>query len=401
MTMIVRYYGHIGQLTGYGRAGADLCMALLATGKVALEIAPINRPSSAEAREALARYEPLRSCLRADHDLTEPDVCIVHTLPMDCERVRDRIQGEAGGHLDPLIPWVAYTTWEGCGFVPLSIQLALAEFEQVWSPSTASLMSFFATEAEDRKRFKCVPHAFDPSELEQRRVRVRRDGELWQAAPGPSLFRFYYSGAWTSRKNPAGILRAWAKAFRGDEEVCLVLHVPGATQELCAIALHQTGLTPKEMAPVSVIRGRLGDQQYMDLHRSCDVFVTATRGEAWNLPAFDAVLSGRHVIHPMAMGPADYLGATSAVQYGGMAAPAAVDVQVTERMEDGVRMAVIGAQGLSSRSEWIEPNLAELAAEMRNAFECDRRSLTVDYDLASRYGYPAVGKTALDLLEDL
>ena len=113
MSLRVRYYGHVGQLTGYGRAAADMCMSLLAAGPdaVELEIVPLGAPTKEEAALALARYVPLRDCLRRAEDLhLEPDVCIVHTLPLDCGTVLDRAFDDPD--LDPELPWVAYTTWE-------------------------------------------------------------------------------------------------------------------------------------------------------------------------------------------------------------------------------------------------------------------------------------------------
>jgi glycosyltransferase involved in cell wall biosynthesis len=387
--MRVRYYGHVGRLTGYGQAGADLCMSLLAAG-AELEIGVIGKPPPSEAAVALEHYDALRARLRHEHEMTTPDVVIVHTLPLDCARVVELVGcGDS--------PCVAYTTWEAASAMPEEVTTALGDFDQVWVPSYQAWCAMGGTPTifDGRSdRLVIVPHAFDPATLEERR-RKSFNFDLG--------YRFYYSGAWTSRKNPAGILRAWAMAFGKDDGpgVGLVLHCPGAHQEQFAIALHQTGLTPDQMAPVVFRTQPLSDMEYLDLHRKHDCFVTATRGEAWNLPAFDAMLAGRHVIHPIGMGADDYLEDTSAHRYGGMLAPASVDVTVTERMAGVVKLSIVGAQGLSSRSTWLEPNLVVLADAMKSAYRGRCRDLTIDYDVADRYGYPAVGKTALTALEDL
>lgn len=412
--MKIRYYSHIGRITGYGRAAADLCMALLSTGQIDLEIVPIGRAALAEASVALERYQPLRACLRNDDELSPPDVCIVHTLPLDCVKVMDHAQSGQQGHagfagftaLDPEIPWVAYTTWEGCGTAPDQVLQALASFEQVWTPSYASSRALGPIVDIQRSRdgssawsrHKIIPHAFDPATLEERR---RTRAERVAIDRGGVPYRFYYSGAWTSRKNPAGILRAWGRAFTKNDHVELVLHSPGASQEAYVVAMHQTGLYAQDMAPVLFDSQSLSEADYWALHHQGDCFVTATRGEAWNLPAFDALLAGRHVIHPCGMGADDFLENTSAAMYGGMWAPASVDVAITERMANGVKMSMVGAQGLSSRSTWLEPNLTTLSDLMRAAARDLNCDLKVDYDLAARYGYSAVGRTALSALEEL
>ena len=394
--MRVRFYGHIGRLSGYGRAAADLCMSLLATGRIDLEISPIDTGHIApqEAALALERYLPLRACLRHDHELQRPDVVILHTLPLDMPRMQTLAMQAHATTLASDIPWIAYTTWEGAGLAPIDVRTALYNFEQIWSPSAASAQSFGGNPEGDLARV--IPHAFDPSELDERRNPEPED-RLRAARP----FRFYYSGAWNSRKNVAGLLRAWAMAFNAGDDVALAIHSSNATREQFAVALHQTGLTVPDLAPVRLIHDRTSYAEYLALHRLADCFVTATRGEAWNLPAFDAMLAGRRVIHPHYMGSDDYLSETDADCYGGMAVPATVDVQITERTEQGLKMAVVGAQGLSSRSAWMEPDLCALATLMRRAYEERLSFMDVNYDPATYYSYVAVGNKALSALEEL
>jgi hypothetical protein len=62
-------------------------------------------------------------------------------------------------------------------------------------------------------------------------------------------------------------------------------------------------------------------------------------------------------------------------------------------------MKTIGAQGLTSRSLWLEPNLSSLADAMRSAFESQNRTLKINYNVAERFGYAAVAKLVLDALE--
>lgn len=382
--MRVRYYGPIGRLSGYGRAGTDLCGALLAAG-VELEIRPIERrPHEAKVAFDGGPCQALLPYMRHEHELSiAPDAIIVHTLPMDCKRVQDIEQTRDPG-LDPTIPWIAYTTWEGSSPVPPQMRQALADFDAVWVPSMQTAAMFAPV-----RDVEVVPHSFDATTLQMRRP---------ESSPG--AFRFYYMGAWNSRKNPAGLLRAWAMAFTPGDPVELHLY-SHASSETFAVALHQTGLQRDEMAPVRHVATRFTEAEMYALHASGDCFVSATRGEAWDLPAFDAMLAGRHIIHPRNLGSDDYLGATTADLYRGFDMPASVDVLVTERMDDGVKLQIVGAQGLSSRSTWQEPDLVQLAALMRETVAAQRRTLTLQYNPADRFSYEVVGKLALSLIEDL
>lgn len=387
----VRYYGHVGRLSGYGRAAAEMCMSLLDVG-VELEIVPVGRPSKNEAETALARYPRLRDHLRLEADLTVPDVCIAHTLPLDCSTILNHAIGQ---DLDPDVPWVAYTTWESPSTIPDAISESLVCFQQIWTPSSVTSRSFAEGRHQRSTTVFTMPHAFNAEATPAPAT----------AKPAGDPFTFYYVGAWNGRKNPAGLIRAFAMAFTAQDRVELVLRCNGATQETFAVALHQTGLSPEDM-PRVVFQGggSYTDAEMTELHADVgDCFVTATRGEAFNLPAFEAMLAGRHIIAPAGMGSDDFLRDTSAELYGGMAAPAMVDVRVTGLVAAGIgiRMQAIGAQGLTSRSTWLEPDLVRLAEAMRNAYLYRRNTLTTNYNPADRYSYAAVGKHALQALEPL
>ncbi len=381
--MRILYYGHVGSLSGYGRAAADNCMALLSTGKVELEIGAIDyRADQARIALAGAKEVLVPRILRPGDQPAEHDVVIIHTLPQDLPR--------AYATIDPSAPCVAYTTWEGYR-VPPDLLALYDVFDQIWVPSEHCATAFRSDDIDDRVR--TIPHAFDVETVEPRRMpRPLEDG-----------FRFYYVGAWNSRKNPAGLLRAWAAAFtKDDPHVSLTMHCPGVSADQFVIALHQTGVHPDDMAPVVLSNKHVSEDAIWKMHASHDCFVTASRGEAWNLPCFDALLARRHVIAPRQLGSAEYLQGTTAATVGGMAVPCSVDVQVVGG--DGARnfqLQTVGAQGLSARSTWIEPNLIDLACAMRHAYETGTRFIDFPPDLLTRFSYRSVGELALQTLEDL
>lgn len=396
--MKVRYYGHIGERSGYGVAAREMCRALVTAG-IDLEIRPLERRVMLEILDGGSNL-PLASYLRPPSELEQPDIVIVHTLPLDCSQVLAHAIAEELEHHD--LPWVAYTTWE-CMNAPPAIHDALSRFDQVWTPSKASALALMnhielATSqyqiipfAEDRHRadVHVMPHAYDVES-------IHLDG---LAHDGP--YRFLYVGAWTSRKNPSGLLRAFAHAGFRPDEAEIWMHSAGTSNEAFAIAHAQTGCHTS-MARVRFLYEPLSWHLMLKQYRAVDCFVTASRGEAWNLPAFEAMLHRRHVIAPSPAGSDDFLIGTSAKLVDrGMASPAGVDVSLTSSDGKSADLRVIGAQGISSRSLWWEPDLFELAKAMRDAVDNQRRHLSLQYNPADRYSYEAVGKLALKHLEDL
>lgn len=406
--MLIRYYGHVGQRTGYGRAASDLCHALAKRPGVHLEIralAPYNKLAF-EGPDL-----PLAKLVKTDDELNpHADVCIVHTLPMDCSRVVEIAGWAKVSHVGlpseplprserPLL--VAYTTWEGSSVTSEVID-HLAVFDHVLVPSCQTMDALevtgihlrrVPTEHKIMRSVAVLPHCFDETSLEVRRGPSRLTQDRYM---------FYYIGAWNSRKNPMAVLRTYIAEFSPSEQVGLVLRSANCDQRNFYIHLHSTGVDPSNIPPVYFSGDYATDAHIAALHRiEGDCFVTASRGESWNLPAFDAMLAGRHVIAPRWTGSDEYLRYTDAFRYDSTLTPAHVDV-VTKQTDDlgsATTFTVIGAQGLTSRCLWREPNLIELASYMRTAFQERRRNLTHQGDPREIYGYDAIGKRALSILE--
>src|SRR5262249_22016082 len=118
--MLIRYYCHLGLLSGYGVAAEKLGMTLFAGGHT-LEIRPLMPYEQVVVNPDL----PLARMIRRDHELDpNPDLVIVHTLPMDCATVLAKVE-EAQGLLPERTKLVAYTTWEGASAIPMAMAQSL------------------------------------------------------------------------------------------------------------------------------------------------------------------------------------------------------------------------------------------------------------------------------------
>lgn len=398
--MLIRYYCHAGIRTGFGKAAEGLARALLTIPGVKLEMRPLA-PYGTLAFEGDGL--PLASYVRTDDELDpNPDVVLVHTLPLDCRTVLVH----AGFLAEMLIPgaWVrprharliAYTTWEGSPPATGELIAALSDFDQVWVPSRHAcirspapdyLRSGITSHGNATTVFSehVIPHAFNPASLAQ-----RRPTEVLRDYP----FRFYYIGAWTGRKNVRGLVLAFAHAFTKDDPVELFLHSPSASQENFLTAIHSTGMGTR-LPRIRCNFEYKSDAAILGLHARSDCFVTATHGEAWNLPAFDAMLAGRHVIATGCCGHDEFLYDTSADIVPSSPTVASVDIHVVSISNgNGIEMRAVGPQGLDAQSNWREPNLEEMSQSMAHAFQNSTRTLNISYDPIERYGYEAVGALA-------
>jgi glycosyltransferase involved in cell wall biosynthesis len=381
--MLIRYYGHVGLPSGYGDAASEMCMAILGAG-FDLEI-------STDGEQCHQRYMPLARCFRNEAELRDPDVVIVHTLPLDCAEIlaKNRVRQKT-----PEALCVAYTTWEGASVIPREVAEALSAFDHVWVPSTGTAHLIEPAYSPGAVRVVVVPHPFDGTRWTASREDLRRS-TLEQP------YRFYYVGAWSSRKNVDGVIRAYMRAFSVHHRVELLIQSAQAAPSACQVAQFATGI--EDHKPVIRFSNQwLSHDDLGALHQTSHCFVTASRGEAWNLPAFDAMLARNHIIAPAGLGSDDFLAGTSAELYGSRLSPAVGDVRLVAARDAPPGHAVAqywGAQGLTVRSDWRDPDLADLSDKMKAAYRQQMTNLRIDYDPVERFGRVAVGRRIAEILQ--
>lgn len=378
--MRIRIYNHLGLATGYGRAAEALCMSLLRAGncECSLQIRPLQSYDSLDWE--LIRPE-LRPFVAHDRDLHGADVVIVHTLPVDLHKAKQLIEMD---HRLIGAKYVAYTTWEASTATSLVIERC-SGFDQVWHPSEASAQSYRAFLP---NHTHVVPHAYDESAPISTAKLEKSSG----------AYTFHYVGAWNSRKNVDGLIRAFAYEFAScpqdkADNVELRIHSRHSRAQASDTFALLTcmGYWPPQ---VTISADELSEVDLASMTAHSDCFVTATRGEAWNLPAFDAALAGCHVIAPDGMGHCEFLDVGNYTLYGGRPAPVTQDVI----MVNGERK-IVGAQGLHVLDRWIDPDLLELARKMREAYQARRSGPRDPHARTFTYGH--AGKIAMAKLDQL
>lgn len=119
---------------------------------------------------------------------------------------------------------------------------------------------------------------------------------------------FYTIGEMTRRKNMVAVLRAFYSAFSLRDDVALVIktNITGkSSDEVINIVRNTINDVKKSLhiyvrhqyyPPVICITDFLSNQRLDQLHMACDIFVLASHGEAWGIPAHNAMGFGNPAI---------------------------------------------------------------------------------------------------------
>ncbi|MEM7586722.1 MAG: glycosyltransferase [Acidobacteriota bacterium] len=237
------------------------------------------------------------------------------------------------------IGWVVWETTR----MPQSRARHLTELDEIWTP-TAWGRQVLIDSGVEPARIEVVPEGVDPTVFRP----IPRDG----LPAGP--FRVLSVGRWEPRKGFDLLLRAWAKAFEPSDPVELVLHTshPSDPSWRLEDALRRRNLGPH--APVVWSRPTSLPHLVL-LYNRCDCFVTATRGEGWGLPVFEALACGKPVIVPRFGALAELLDDRTADFIDVARQVPAHDGRVFLRDEDC--------------GQWAEPDPDHLVELLRNARE--------------------------------
>lgn len=196
-------------------------------------------------------------------------------------------------------PAVFHTMFERRDFDP-AIANSLRALAGVWVPCTSNRQALEALGLTNVRNFG-VPH-FD------------NDPHLALCPPRQGR-RFYWIGSWSPHKQPDNLIRAFMLAFEPREAALLIkrqyIHRSMPTPE--AVAAEQfgkNGWTSENWQNDIVIESRTlsGKEMVEEIHGKSDIYVSASRGEGFDMPAYAAKLGGRRVVTTDSGGPLDFLG---------------------------------------------------------------------------------------------
>lgn len=288
--------GYFGEPSGWGQASRDYLMAMDAVG---IDVVPRTLFLGPAGRVQMPdRFLELES-----KSSSGCDVCIQHVLPHQM-----RYNGKFKKNIGLFV-------CETSDFKSSSWPDFLNTMDEIIVPCRTNWRACRMSGVKNIP-IHVVPHATDIT-------RFQRRYEPYQ--PVKTLkdqgnFVFYTIGEWVKRKNYHALLKAFYTEFDPDEPVELVVKtsMPGlspanamkviggeAYQIRLDLKLH--GSKPEAYKNVKFILDRLSDEQLMGLHSASDCFVQASFGEAWSIPAFDAMAMGKTPIVPSSSGYLDYM----------------------------------------------------------------------------------------------
>jgi glycosyltransferase involved in cell wall biosynthesis len=247
-----------------------------------------------------------------------------------------------------------YTVWETVG-LPYGWADACNRMDGLLTCSEFSASLF-------REGGVTVPIRVCPHPMDVARFRPDVDGSSFRASLGAPKTVFLVVSQWMFRKGVEDAVVAYASEFKADEPVALVLLTwrwSHAVKERVAIRGYTkfllNGLNLSDTPPVWHIGDNLPPVALPNVYAASDVLVSASRGEAFALPIFEAAACGKPSISTGWGGMWSLLSSESAY-------PVAYDMETVHGA--GARW-----KHYHAGQKWARPRLDDLRRAMREAHE--------------------------------
>ena len=289
--MKVLYIGCYREGTGWGQAAIDYILAMDAAG---IDVVPRAAKLNNRQPDLPKRILELES-----KDSSGSDVCIQHVLPhmMDYNsRFKKNI--------------ALYAT-ETSNFSSSNWHRKINCMDEAWVINDQMALASIASGV--KIPIKVVPHATDFSKFESG----------YKNLDIPNIqgnFVFYFIGELNKRKNLEAFVKAFHLEFHRHEPVSILIksNRHGLSGDECALEIQnicngvKEGL--KKYSNIEsykedlIITDFLPEKDMHRLHKTCNCFVMPSHGEAWCIPAFDAMGFGNTPICTNVGGMADFVG---------------------------------------------------------------------------------------------
>jgi len=192
---------------------------------------------------------------------------------------------------------ILFTTIESRDLHPVIIHRAKC-FDEIWVPCEYNRRAFLR--AGFKKTF-VIHEGID--EKRWRALKVTLDNK----------FRFVCLADWSERKGVHELVKAFNIAFRNIQDVCLIFLTRKAsnvgksyTRRIKKEALDAANEVGGSLEKIEFFTETLTDSQIHHIFSYCDCFVLPTKGEAWCLPAEEAMATGLPCILPKVGGQREF-----------------------------------------------------------------------------------------------
>jgi autotransporter strand-loop-strand O-heptosyltransferase len=277
---------------------------------------------------------------------------------------------------------IAYNVWETTR-QPDNFFERLKSFDQVWVPSKWQRQCTI-DQGISPEKVKVVPEGVD--------VDMYKPINRVVSRPMNRPFRFLLVGRWDYRKSTREIIESFTNTFSEDEDVEMILSIdnPFANDGLNSTEerLEKFGIHHKGLKVVH----HLSKEEYANMIKTSDVFVSCARGEGWNLPLIEAMSSGI---------PSLYSNWGAQLEF---AEDKGIPVNILHEINASIQTDdykwIENAPGM-----YAEPDFNDLSIKLRNVYENylvhKRKALNDSDEIRKIFTWDNAAKIADDILSEL
>lgn len=376
--MKVLYLSHMKENSGWANAATEQILALDAVG---VDVVCRNITLTQDKQDVHPRLRELES--KSTAGCTH---CIQHVLP-------HHLVGT-----DHFEKNITFTELESTSIKDVSWLEHLKMMDEVWVPNRNLRDSL---KEDGISKVNVIHH---PCDIE----RYKRKYPPINIPQADGKFKFYYIGDLNDRKNIESIIRCFHSEFNPSEPVTLILKVRkfGHSSDQVKHIIDQKILKVKNGLRMYnsingygkdiVIADDISNENICSLHQYGDCFVSPTHGEAWSIPAFDAMAFGSFVIASDYGGPRDFLtDYTNSARVRGQ-------LSICECSDAAFPNIFTG------REYWFQPCEKEVRSSMRYAYNryqenpisFEKECKQLGMQTANRFTYEAIGNKMKDQLSE-
>jgi len=179
---------------------------------------------------------------------------------------------------------------------PDMVKLLEKNFDEVWTPTHWNAEAFVRSGLE--RPVRVMPLGVDPIIYRPRLADPLPECKLMSTERAgkmeiPSGFLFITVGLPSLRKGFDVLIKAFEAAFKKDKDAGLVVATTFCRPEDAVFAPD-----PSLSSRIWLLEGSYGEHPMAKLYNACNAYVSASRGEGWNLPGCEAAACGLPVIVP-------------------------------------------------------------------------------------------------------